>query len=257
MRRVPWVAFIFVNWATVANGAAPSATGWDGWYAGGNLMVNSVSACNQWALQAGMTAIVNARSCAGSSGGGGAQIGENFQYGRVFWGLEATLDVLNSKSVNGSVVYRGTAAPNGTYTFSGKLSPSFLATIAPRIGYAGGEWMAYLKGGALIPAGSNKSDVAYTLAGSTLAAPTFDGGKNFSSVGWVAGGGIELGLYGPWSIGLEYLHSNLGKSSSTSAACSGPVVQCQAFDGLILDNRRNGFTSNVFRLAFNYYFNYW
>jgi opacity protein-like surface antigen len=129
--------------------------------------------------------------------------------------------------------------------------------IAPRIGYAGREWAPYLKAGGIAAFGGRDSSVTYTPLGGTRSTASFAGGKSFDAFGWVAGGGIEWGLYGPWSIGFEYTHANLGKGSSVSAGCAGTVVACTEFSGIAVENLHKPFTVNLFRFAANYYFDFW
>ena len=169
--------------STFGGAAAQSPHGWDGGYAGLNVLGISGTSCDRWSLQDAAVGSFGSQSCTKGSGGGGIQIGENIQYGRLFWGFEGTLDARSAKSATGSVIYQGSGPPSGSYAFSGKLARSAFATIAPRFGVAGGEWMLYLKGGVLIAAGSGDTAVAYTPAGSTKAAASFSGGKGFNSVG--------------------------------------------------------------------------
>ena len=77
---------------------AQSDTPWSGGYAGLNLGEASTSACNTWT--AGGTAVNPAggpafysSNCASSSFVGGVQVGDNFQYKRLVWGIEADLDL--------------------------------------------------------------------------------------------------------------------------------------------------------------------
>jgi hypothetical protein len=93
--------------------------------------------------------------------------------------------------------------------------------------------------------------------GGTRSTASFTGGKSFDTLGWVAGGGIEWGLYGPWSIGFEVMHANLGKGSRASAGCAGTVVACEGFSGIALENLHNPFTVNLYRIAVKYYFDFW
>ena len=116
--------------------------------------------------------------------------------------------------------------------------------------------MPYLRGGAIITGASHDSALTYTPMGSTKPTAAFNGGKNFTSSGWVAGGGVELVLSGPWSISAEYLHINLGNGSSSTSTCAGTAAACAAFSAVSLDSTHNGFTGNIFRIGISYWLGY-
>jgi outer membrane immunogenic protein len=248
---------------TVGVASAQSDKPWDGFYAGLGVGGASHSGCSSWTPtgvtgEAAAGATFYSQSCpGGSTMVGGVQVGENFQYEHLFWGIGADLDFWSAKSDNQLLTYTGNAPPPGTYSFFGKSSPSAFAIIAPRIGYAGRQWLPYVTGGALLTIGSSDSMVNYIPAGSTKPTASFSGGKSYASSGWVAGGGVEYGLNGPWSIKAEYLHMELGKGSNATASCSGTAAACAAFSAISLDNLHSGFSANMFRIGFNYWFNYW
>jgi outer membrane immunogenic protein len=224
--------------------SAQSDTPWNGGYLGLNLGEASTNACNSWT--AGGTEF-DIRNCPGSTFVGGVQIGDNFQYKRLVWGLEADLDIWRGGNRSETVKYAGAALPPGTYSASGRLTPDKFAIIAPRIGYAGTQWMPYVTAGFITPLGSHNTTLNYLPAGAAGPTASFSGGKNYASGGWVAGGGAEWGLNGPWSIKAEFLHVNLGNGSSSTAG----------FSGVTLDSNHNGFSANMFRLGINYWFSYW
>jgi len=255
---------ILLALVAIAGGAsAQSDKPWDGIYAGLNAGSASSNTCNSW-TPSGATidpAIATAlydRTCAG--GGGlvaGAQIGDNFQYKRFVWGIGADLDVWSSKSSNSSLTYTGAVLPAGSYASSGKLSPSDFVIVGPRIGYAGDQWMPYLRVGGVITGGTHNSTLSFTPTGATKPTVSFGGGNNFSSSGWAAGGGAEIGLNGAWSISAEYLHVDLGKGSTAAATCSGSAAACAPFSGVSFDSTHSSFTANIFRVGINYWFGYW
>jgi outer membrane immunogenic protein len=239
-----------------------SANQWDGPYAGANAGSGANTTCNDWTLNGAtidpsIAATFYNRSCPSSDTFvGGVQIGDAFQYKRLVWALGADFDLWKANNYNRSLKYMGNISPPGTYAFSGKLSPNGFGVIGPRIGYAGDHWLPYVRAGALITGGSHNSTLSYTPAGAAKATATFSGGKNFTSTGWVAGGGVELVLIGPWSIGAEYLHATLGNGSNSTSTCTGSASACAAFSGVSLDSIHNSFTANVFRISINYWFWY-
>jgi outer membrane immunogenic protein len=249
--------------ATMAGMAcAQSDTPWNGGYAGLNLGEASKGTCNSWTAggpainPAGGPAFSNS-NCASSTFVGGVQVGDNFQYKRLVWGIEADLDLWEGGNRSQTLKYAGEAPPAGTYTASGKLNPSDFLMVAPRIGYGGTLWMPYVTAGVIAALGSHDSTLSYTPTGAAKPTASFGGGKSFASGGWVAGGGAEWGLNGPWSIKAEYLHVNLGRESNSVAACSGTPAACTAFSGLSIDSNHDGFSANLFRIGITYWFSYW
>jgi opacity protein-like surface antigen len=247
--------------------SAQSDKPWDGFYAGLSVGEASNNTCNTWTAGGATTdpATVPAfynQNCAGGSFVGGVQIGENFQYKRLVWGVGADLDAWRAKNQNSSLKFAGEVPPPGTYAFSGKLGPSSFGIFGPRIGYAGDQWLPYVRAGAILTDGSQNSSISYTPNGATKPTASFNGGKGFGSSGWAMGGGVEYGLNGPWSITAEYLHANLGKGSNSTATCTGTgtgttVAACAAFSGVSFDSVHTDFAANIFRIGVNYWFNYW
>lgn len=240
--------------------SAQSDRPWDGLYTGVNAGGARNNACTNSTLNGATidsASIATFSSCSSSGLVGGVQIGENFQTKRLFWGVGADLDTWNTKNTNQMLKYTGAVPPPGTFDFSAKLSPSDFAIIGPRIGYAGDLWLPYLRVGAIITTGSHNSTLSYTSAGTTKPTVSFSGGKNFTSTGWAAGGGTEIGLNGAWSITVAYLHANLGKGSNSTATCSGSASACAACSGISLDSSHDAFTANIFRIGVNYWFGYW
>lgn len=249
--------------AQVGIAHAHDTTPWDGGYMGLNAGERASSSCNSWALNGGVTNSSNVSPLGGrdcSKTGalvGGLQVGENFQYGRFLWGLGADLDYWNSKLRDESFNYVGRTLPPGKYSFSATDAPSEFAIIGPRIGYAANPWLAYLRVGGILSAGAHHSELYYTPTGATRPTASFSGGRDFSTSGWAAGGGAELGLYGPWSLTVEYLHASVGKGPDSSGTCNGPTVICNAFEGVSLDTAHKGFSANIFDVGVTYWFDYW
>ncbi len=255
-------AVLLVSVLIVGAAHAQSDTPWAGVHAGLNAGSARHDTCNSWtahgaALDPAGVAGVDDRRCAGGGTLVGMQIGYNFQYRRFMWGLGAEYDVWSAESRNHSVKYSGEALPPGTYEFAGNLSPKGFGLIAPRIGYAGFQWQPYLEAGALVTTGSRDSTLGYVVPAATKSAASFNGGKSFATAGWVAGGGFEYGLNGPWSLTMEYLHATLNSGAGRAATCDGSASACAAFSGVSFDSSHTGFTANLFRIGINYWFGYW
>jgi outer membrane immunogenic protein len=246
-------------------GAASAATDipWDGFYAGLNAGEARSDACISGTLTGAIsdpafaTAFYNPSCPTTGSFVGGVQVGENFQYKHLVFGLGADLEYWSGKNHGIAVNYMGAVPPPGTYTFSGKSTPKGFAVIGPRIGYGSLQFLSYMTGGAVITGSSHDSTLSYTPTGEKIPTTSFSGGKPFASTGWAAGGGIEYGLNGPWSISAEYLYVNLGKGSDSTAPCSGSAAACAAFSAISFDSVHNNFTANTFHIGINYWFGYW
>ena len=259
MRRCAAIlALIYIAGVTPAVGEYA----WDGLYAGLNVGEARNNTCDSWQLNGPiidptLVAAFSNRACPNNSTFvGGLQIGYNFQYGRLTWGIGADYDYWHAQNLDRTLKYTGVVSPPGTYVLSGRLSPNGFGIIGPRIGFAGNHWQPYVRVGSVITGGSHNNTLSYTPAGATKPTASFSGGKDFTSTGWAAGGGIEFVLRGAWSIGAEYLHVNLGNGSNSTATCTGSPSACAAFAGVSLDSTHNSFTANVFRLGVNYWFGY-
>jgi len=243
--------------------AAQSDNPWDGLYAGLNAGSSSSSICQNWTprgADAGpvMAGTFGNRNC--SNGGtfvGGIQIGDDVQYQHLLLGLGADFDVGTAGSQKETLKYTSGALPAGTYTFSERLSPDGFVTLGPRIGYAGFQALAYVTAGAARAVGPNKSQFSFTPAGTGKSSGSFDGGRNFAAAGWVAGGGGEWGLNGPWSISAEYFHLSLGRGGNEVAPCTGSASACAVFSGLSFESSHTNFSANEFRIGVKYWFGYW
>jgi opacity protein-like surface antigen len=110
--------------------------------------------------------------------------------------------------------------------------------------------------GHLTARGSHNSALSFTPAGAAKPSVSFTGDKNFSTTGWAAGAGAEIGLNGPWSITVEFLHADLGKRSDATAVCSGSAAACAAFSGIVFDNMHDRFSANLYRIGITYWFDY-
>jgi outer membrane immunogenic protein len=229
---------------------AQSDSPWDGFYFGLNAGGASNNTCDAWSAPG-----ISLSSCPGGAFIGGLQLGQNFQRKHLVYGLDLDVDAWTAKSDNQT--FTSTAAPAGTYRTLGRLTPSDFIFVGPRVGYAGGNWFPYVKGGGFITSGTHEDGLSYTEAGATKPLVSFKGGENYSSVGWAAGGGVEFGLHGPFSFSAEYLHADLGRGSTSSATCTGSAAACAPFAGLSLTSTHGDFTANIFRIGITYYFQYW
>jgi outer membrane immunogenic protein len=239
--------------------SAQNASAWDGFYAGIGVGGGSTKSCSSSTLTgAGIDpSTATFSSCPSGGTVGGIQIGENFQNKRLVWGVGADFDFSTSKANNPALKFTGAAPPAGTYGSAGKFSPKDFAILGARVGYGGTLLFPYLRAGGVFSLGSQNGSLNYVPPGAPAPTASFGEGKNFASTGWAGGGGVEIGLNGAWSITAEFLHMSLGKGSSSTTTCSGAAAACAPFAGISLDTTHDSFTTNIFRIGINYWFNYW
>lgn len=147
----------------------------------------------------------------------GGTVGYNYQAGAAVFGVEGDVDWadINGTSTNN--------CPAGC-----KTSDSWLATVRGRLGYAAGNFMPFVTGGAAF--------------GNIQASTPGFGGINSDQTGWTLGGGLEAALTNNWTAKVEYLYVDLGKVDC-GLGCSG---------GLTTDNV--SFHTNILRGGVNYKF---
>jgi outer membrane immunogenic protein len=136
---------------------------------------------------------------------GGIQGGYNWQSGNIVLGGETDLQL--------------SGASDSVAPF--KFSNPWFGTLRGRAGYAVNNILFYATGG--LAYGGGTVDVAGLS-------------ETHSSVGWTAGGGLEVGLTPRWTARAEYLYMDLG-------------AQNYALTGLSHD-----FTASVLRFGANYRF---
>jgi outer membrane immunogenic protein len=127
---------------------------------------------------------------------GGGQIGYNWQHGNFVFGLEGDISGLSGRASADVLDGNGYGI-----TYSSKIR--WLSTVRGRFGLAVGDTMAYMTAG--VAFGGVRNTVAFENDGSYSRSKT--------KTGWTVGGGVEHMLSRNWTIGLEGLFVDLGKSS--------------------------------------------
>lgn len=175
--------------------AAPAPFSWNGLYIGAHAGYG-------WADydmrdNAPPTIIVAPNKLRGWLGGG--QIGYNVQFARN-WLLGGEFDFAAAD-------LRGTGAfPGGALTTRGKID--FLGTARTRFGYVVDRTLVYATGG---------------LAWAHVESTEFGGGApvrlfDEHQWGWTIGGGVEWALDPRWSVKVEYLYADLGRTGLKNLA---------------------------------------
>jgi outer membrane immunogenic protein len=143
---------------------------------------------------------------------GGAQGGMNWQVSQFVFGVEAD----------------GQALVGGNNNFGGS-STGFLGTARGRLGIAFDRFLVYGTGGFAYGTGGNRFQNAF-----------FTNNANDWRVGYAAGAGIEYAFTNNWSVKVEYLYTDLGRSNNND------------FGFLSTYRQRN----NIVRAGLNYKFDW-
>jgi outer membrane immunogenic protein len=239
--------------------AVAPASGWTGFYIGGNVGYgwdsgsSSVSAIStDPALAPALAAILAAgsypTSLSPSAKGviGGGQIGYNWQLpSQWLIGLEADLQgsgIKGSDSQTRSPPFFDTTSTGAT------KSIDWFGTVRGRVGFlVTPQWLLYGTGG--LAYGQTKSSFTTTdlsfgcLPGITACA---NGASSGIRAGWTAGAGAEAMLAPNWSVKLEYLYVDLGRRSVSAPASTLPIVFSSS----------TAFREQIVRVGLNYHFNW-
>jgi outer membrane immunogenic protein len=124
----------------------------------------------------------------------GSQFGYNYQTGSLVFGLEAETRRRNADLAT----YFGSS---GADPLNLSKEQGWIGTLRPRAGLAADNWLFYGTGGLAVNPVNNPTAAA---VGSTR-------------TGWTVGGGIEYATGKQWSLGLEYLYADYGKTAQNTA----------------------------------------
>jgi outer membrane immunogenic protein len=208
--------------------------GWAGFYLGGQVGYGMDSV--RWRNLGASTFFSPLNSVTSDRGSGvigGGQLGYNFQYNRFVFGIEG--------SASAADFDRSFVSPYfpATDVWSSKLT--WLTTVTGRVGYGFDTWLPYIKGG--FAAGNVETSIRDNALG------VIAQGSAVHS-GWTVGGGIEVKLTRQLSLGLEFMHTDLGRSNDINGpqTVTGPAVPPTA------ESYAVGLRSNSIMARFNYLF---
>jgi len=128
--------------------------------------------------------------------------GYNFQSGNFVFGLEGSLAAANFDGKFTAPYLAG--ATSGAWT----PNMNWLGTVTGHLGYSFGQWMPYIKGGFAA------ADVGSRLQG---AGPIGSFSEGSQTGGWTAGVGFEYQFSPKWSLGLEYLYTDLSAGAPSNS----------------------------------------
>jgi len=126
---------------------------------------------------------------------GSAQFGYNYQIGAMVLGIEG--DVARRRTDLTSAF-----GANAVDAMNLRNDQGWIGTLRPRAGYAADNLLLYGTGG--LAYGSVNTDGRSSTGGSTR-------------TGWTVGGGVEFDSGKQWSLGLEYLYADFGKSAQNQS----------------------------------------
>lgn len=179
---------------------------------------------------------------------GGAQIGYNLQMQSWLVGLEGDIQATGQSSSHSYTCAAGACA--STVTLLGPIpGPAVAVTETQRIDFYG--TVRGRVGLAIVPTvllygtaglAYGQVDTESTLPGSTRS-------QNYK-VGWAAGGGIEGAIGGNWTLRVEYLYLDLGRTSGTFRS----NLTDPTGTALLVSGFNSRVTDNIVRVGLNYRF---
>lgn len=266
------VAVAVIGFASVASAAdmpvnaAPMVApvpvyNWTGWYVGGNIGYGwgdstdpQLSVVNPGG--AGNIGAFLTTGIGGASGNefpslkpkgvtGGIQFGYDQQVTNWLWGVVADFQAANfddSALVTTSAV---TTLANLDESLSAKVD--WFGTVRGKLGVIySNDWLAYGTGG--LAYGHVKSTIGFacTPGGVNCSSVSLAGSSTETRVGWAAGAGLAYHIPGSRiSVGVEYLHIDLGRSSVTA------VDQIGTFPTTTITESQK-LANEIVRATFNY-----
>jgi outer membrane immunogenic protein len=168
---------------------------WSGFYAGVNGGYSWGSTGSSYSGIGATTGTLNP-----GSGIGGGQLGYNVQRGGLVFGVEGDVAWRNGSNAATFV------PPGGSATFADEHK--WVASIRPRVGLANENWLVYGTGGVAFGSFDHSVTEGIGAASRTLSDST-------TKAGWTAGGGVQFAPSNRWSLGLEYLYQDFGKTTLT------------------------------------------
>ncbi len=141
-----------------------------------------------------------------SDGGlmGGLQAGYNVLSGNLIWGVEVDVSGMNAEPSS-------TCGYNTALDCDMKLGP--VGTLRARVGYASGNWLVYVTGGA--------AATHYQLDSETKIGGITVDDANGGEFGWTVGAGVERMIGDLVGIKLEYRYMRFNDADFDPHVCTG------------------------------------
>ena len=207
---------------------------WTGFYvgvnAGGAFRANNSVNNNNIALL-GLPAVANNNGNNARFIGGG-QAGVNYQINQFVLGVEGDGQVLVGSNNNNNNNFFG-VGNNGNNT-------RFLGTVRGRGGIAFDRFLVYGTGGVAFGTGPTINNFNPFLIGAGPFLNNVNNGNNWR-VGYAVGAGVEYAFLNNWSLKLEYLYTDLGRSNN---------------NGFLFNNNTFRERNHIVRAGLNYKFDW-
>ena len=224
-------AFLFIGAASAADLAykappqvAPAAINWTGWYVGLNAgygnnyqdtTVAGVDPISSLVVQSG--AVPGAMSAQQSGWLGGGQIGYNWQYSQIVFGIETDIQFADVKGSATQVLTTGPIGLPASLTSTTQTNLDWFGTLRARAGFlVSDRALLYATGGlaygSVDHGASAVLQTPFGIAGSAI------GNTSDVKTGWTLGAGMEYALLPNITLKAEYLYVDLGNIGSSYTA---------------------------------------
>ncbi|MDT2023413.1 outer membrane beta-barrel protein [Methylocella sp. CPCC 101449] len=185
-------------------------------------------------------------SFGGARGGfaGGAQLGYNYQFGSLLFGLEGDLQYLDSKRSASQVFKFADGVDDLSIVTAARSRLDWLGTVRTRVGLTFDRALIYATGGLAIGRakdGTSMSSIG--ISNGVAYTGLWNGGKTGTRVGWALGGGVEYAITQSLSLKAEYLYYDLG--TTRYAIAGGSSDPAEGFLGGVAKARLNGSLARV------------
>jgi outer membrane immunogenic protein len=210
---------------------------WTGFYIGVNA--GAARSDNAVAYAQAVTSGFASASFTDTSAIGGAQAGFNWQTGSFVVGVEIDLDGRHWAASSTSAPLAGDAIDLVALS----QAENWLGTARGRLGFAFGDALLYATGGAAA------GEVVHSV---TEFRVTTGETRNLTDspvkVGWVVGAGLDYRVWGNVSVGVEYLHVDLGTTTLAIPTSTVGTLLFQASQATFTDR------SDIVRARLNWLF---
>ncbi|KTQ96029.1 hypothetical protein NS365_10340 [Aureimonas ureilytica] len=140
---------------------------------------------------------------------GGVHIGYDYQINNFLVGAVADINYIDAKS---NSTYNITSAPGVVDTFGLSNDINFVGTVRAKLGVTADRFAVYATGGLAYADTETKYFAPGTLRATNGFIPTVN--SNSDDVGYAVGAGVDYLVTPNFSLGLEYLYTDLGKTDT-------------------------------------------
>lgn len=173
----------------------------------------------------------------------GFEAGYNYQISNLVLGVEGDANYINLRSTNNFTQNGQFPFISTPYVFTESSKADWLYTARGRLGYAVDHVLLYGTAGFAAVHSTSSDTLTFPLF---VPASMFTGTGSRSGIqsGWTAGGGIEWAFAGHWTAKAEYLHVDLGSSTTAMTV----------IDTIFTQSYQDKTKLNIGRVGVNYRF---